>query len=138
MRLRRTAAILAAKALSFGCKLAGKQGVTMAGKLALQIDPDILKDLAGQVREKIFVVCGTNGKTTTNNLLCSAVEAEGKKLVCNHTGSNMLMGVAAAFVLATKWNGNLEPLPGPTHSFRADETIFVLGSNRDVQRFLNL
>lgn len=80
----------------------------MAGKLALKIDPDILKDLAGQVREKIFVVCGTNGKTTTNNLLCSAVEAEGKKLICNHTGSNMLMGVAAAFVLAAKWNGKLD------------------------------
>ena len=108
MKLRRTAAILAAKTLSFGCKLAGKQGVTMAGKLALKIDPDILKDLAGQVREKIFVVCGTNGKTTTNNLLCSAVEAEGKKLICNHTGSNMLMGVAAAFVLAAKWNGKLD------------------------------
>ena len=41
-------------------------------------------------------------------------------------------------VLATKCNGNLEPLPGPTHCFRADETIFVLGSNRDLQRFLNL
>lgn len=108
MKLRRIAAILTAKALSFGCRLAGKQGVTMAGKLALKMDPDILKDLAGQVREKIFVVCGTNGKTTTNNLLCSALEAEGKKLVCNHTGSNMLMGVAAAFVLAAKWNGKLD------------------------------
>lgn len=80
----------------------------MAGKFALKIDPNILKDLAGQVREKIFVVCGTNGKTTTNNLLCSAVEAEGKKLICNHTGSNMLMGVAAAFVLSAKWNGRLD------------------------------
>lgn len=108
MRIRATAAILAARLLSFGCKLAGKQGVTMAGKLALKIDPDILRNLAGQVREKIFVVCGTNGKTTTNNLLCSAVESEGKKLVCNHTGSNMLMGVAAAFVLAAKWNGRLD------------------------------
>lgn len=108
MKLRRIIAILAAKFLSFGCKLAGKQGVTMAGKLALKIDPDILKDLAAQVREGIFVVCGTNGKTTTNNLLSSAVESEGKKLICNHTGSNMLMGVAAAFVLAAKWNGKLD------------------------------
>lgn len=41
-------------------------------------------------------------------------------------------------VLATKYNGNLEPLPGPTHCFRADETLFVLGGNRDLQRFLNL
>ena len=80
----------------------------MAGKLALKIDPGILKHLAGQVREGIFVVCGTNGKTTTNNLLCSAVESEGKKLVCNHTGSNMLAGVAASFVLAAKWNGKLD------------------------------
>lgn len=108
MRIRAVAAVLAAKILSFGCKIAGKQGVTMAGMLALKIDPDILKNLAGQVREKIFVVCGTNGKTTTNNLLCSAVESEGKKLVCNHTGSNMLAGVAAAFVLAAKWNGKLD------------------------------
>lgn len=108
MRIRAAAAVLAAKAVSFGCRIAGKQGATMAGRLALKIDPDILADLAGQVREKIFVVCGTNGKTTTNNLLCSAVEAEGKKLVCNHTGSNMLQGVVAAFVLAAKCNGKLD------------------------------
>ena len=41
-------------------------------------------------------------------------------------------------VLATKHNSNLEPLPGPTHCFRPDETIFILGSNRDAQKFLNL
>lgn len=108
MRVRRLLAIWTAKLVSTGCKLAGKQGVTLAGKIALKIDPKILHDLAGQVREKIFVVCGTNGKTTTNNLLCSAIESEGKKLVCNHTGSNMLDGVAAAFVLAAKNNGKLD------------------------------
>ena len=108
MRVRRLFAIWTAKLVSTGCKLAGKQGVTLAGKIALKIDPKILHDLAGQVREKIFVVCGTNGKTTTNNLLCSAIESEGKKLVCNHTGSNMLDGVAAAFVLAAKNNGKLD------------------------------
>lgn len=108
MKIRAAAAIMAARILSFVCKAAGRQGVTMAGKLALKIDPGILKYLAGQVREGIFVVCGTNGKTTTNNLLCSAVESEGKKLVCNHTGSNMLAGVAASFVLAAKWNGKLD------------------------------
>jgi len=108
MGIRRTAAILSARVLSLACRLAGKQGVTMAGKLAMKIDPKILRDLSAQVREKIFVVCGTNGKTTTNNLLCSAIEAEGKKVVCNHTGSNMLMGVAAAFVLSAKWTGKLD------------------------------
>jgi UDP-N-acetylmuramyl tripeptide synthase len=108
MRVRRLIAIWTAKILSTACRLSGRQGVTFAGKVALKIDPKILTDLASQVREKIFVVCGTNGKTTTNNLLCSAIESEGKKLVCNHTGSNMLAGVVAAFVLAAKNNGKLD------------------------------
>ena len=54
-----------------------RQGVTWAGKIALKIDPSILHDLAGQVRKDIFIVCGTNGKTTTNNMLCAAIEKEG-------------------------------------------------------------
>ena len=108
MRVRRLTAIWAAKIVSTACRLSGRQGVTFAGKVALKVDPKILSDLASQVREKIFVVCGTNGKTTTNNLLCSAIESEGKKLVCNHTGSNMLAGVAAAFVLAAKNTGKLD------------------------------
>ena len=98
----------AAKATGFACRITGKQGVTLAGQIALKIDPDILKELSSQVKEKIFVTCGTNGKTTTNNLLCSAIEAEGKKVVCNHTGSNMLNGVAAAFAQSASLNGNLK------------------------------
>ncbi len=108
MSVRRIIAVWAAKIVSALCKISGRQGVTFAGKIALKIDPNILKDLADQVREKIFVVCGTNGKTTTNNLLCSAIESEGKKVVCNHTGSNMLDGVAAAFALAAKGSGRLD------------------------------
>ncbi|MCC8051598.1 MAG: MurT ligase domain-containing protein [Clostridiales bacterium] len=108
MKLRRMIAIWSAKIISAACRLSGKQGVTFAGKVALRIDPDILKDLSAQVREKIFVVCGTNGKTTTNNLLCQAIETENNRVVCNHTGSNMLDGVAAAFVLAAKNDGTLD------------------------------
>ncbi|MBQ9064332.1 MAG: DUF1727 domain-containing protein [Blautia sp.] len=108
MGIRCTAAVLAAKATGFFCRLTGKQGVTLAGKVALAVCPDILPQLSGQVRKKIFVTCGTNGKTTTNNMLASAIEAEGYKVVCNHTGSNMLNGVAAAFALSAKWYGKLD------------------------------
>lgn len=108
MKIRRLTAIWTAKIISTLCRLSGRQGVTLAGKAALKIDPSILEGLSSQVREKIFVVCGTNGKTTTNNLLCAAIEAEGKKLVCNRTGSNMLQGVAAAFVLAAGKDGRLD------------------------------
>lgn len=108
MSFRTSLAIASARIMSFACRLAGKQGVTMAGRLAMKIDPGILKKLSSQVRGDIIVTCGTNGKTTTNNLICSAFESEGKKVICNHTGSNMLMGVAAAFVLAAKISGRID------------------------------
>lgn len=108
MRIRTMAAVWAAKMAGFCCRKMGRQGVTWAGKIALKINPHILEDLSSQVREKIFVTCGTNGKTTTNNMLCEALEKEGKKVVCNHTGSNMLNGVVAAFVLSARLNGKLD------------------------------
>lgn len=109
MRLRRMLAIWAAKITEKACvHIFHRQGVTWAGKIALKICPLILKDLSGQVRKDIFIVCGTNGKTTTNNMLCAAIEAEGYKVVCNHTGSNMLNGVVAAFALAADLKGSLD------------------------------
>ena len=78
-RLRRIIAVWAAKATGFACRITGKQGVTLAGQIALKIDPDILKELSGQVQEKIFVTCGPNVKTTPTNLLCPASAGVGKR-----------------------------------------------------------
>lgn len=108
MKIRKLLAIWAAKAAGAGCKMMGRQGVTWAGKIALKIYPQILTELSEEVRKGIFVVCGTNGKTTTNNMLCAALEAEGQKVVCNHTGSNMLNGVVAAFALGAGLNGHID------------------------------
>ena len=82
MKIRRLTAIWVSKFAGYVCKKMGKQGVTWAGKIALKIDPDILRELSREVRRGIFAVCGTNGKTTTNNLLCSVLEANGQKVVC--------------------------------------------------------
>ena len=41
-------------------------------------------------------------------------------------------------VLATKRGGQLEPLPSADHTFRSDETLLVLGENRDIQKFLHI
>ena len=108
MKIRCSMAVMAAKVTGFFCKLTGRQGVTLAGQIALRICPDILEQLSSQVREKTFAVCGTNGKTTTNNMLAAALRAEGKKVICNQTGSNMLNGVAAAYALSAGINGRLD------------------------------
>ncbi len=41
-------------------------------------------------------------------------------------------------ILATKLRGALDPLPGPCHRFQAEETVLILGDNRDLQKFLHL
>lgn len=108
MNIRRLLALWSGRLIKTACQLTGKQGVTLAGKVALSIYPPILKELAGEVKKDIFVVCGTNGKTTTNNLLASQLEAQGFRVVCNRTGSNMLNGVASAFVLSAGLTGHLK------------------------------
>lgn len=109
MKLRSMAAIWAAKITEKACvRIFHRQGATWAGKIALLISPGILTELAGQVRREVFAVCGTNGKTTVNNLLSRALKEEGYGVICNHTGSNMLNGVAAAFVLGAKANGRID------------------------------
>ena len=39
-------------------------------------------------------------------------------------------------ILAIRKNGQVEALPGPAHRFNADERVILLGSEKDVQKFL--
>lgn len=104
--IRKLFAVWAAKsAIALG-KLIGKKGSSSPGIVALKIYPDILKDLSLKVKKEIIVVCGTNGKTTTNNMLYSLLTSNGYKVVCNNVGANMLEGIVTAFIhSANLWGG---------------------------------
>lgn len=39
-------------------------------------------------------------------------------------------------ILAIRKDGKVEPLPGPNHQFGRDERVILLGSEKDVQKFL--
>ena len=109
MRLRSRLAVRCAKLTSTLIKKMNRgSGVTLPGYVARLIDPGILREMASQVRGKIIVTMGTNGKTTTNAILCRAIESEGKKVIINRTGANMLNGIISAFVLATDKKGRLD------------------------------
>ncbi len=74
----------------------------LPGRVALAIDPNVIAELATKLRKGSIVVCGTNGKTTTNNLLANAIEASGQRVLCNREGANMAPGVACA-LLPGRW-----------------------------------
>ena len=101
-------AVLAAKAAALAAGAAGGKSSSMPGAVALRICPNLIEVLSKQVRKGIIVTCGTNGKTTTNNLMCSALEGKGYKVVCNKLGANMINGVATAFALAAGSDGRID------------------------------
>ena len=70
----------------------------LPGRVALAVDPHVIAGLAPKLSQGSIVVCGTNGKTTTNNVLACAMEAAGYRVLCNREGANMAAGVAAALL----------------------------------------
>ena len=40
-------------------------------------------------------------------------------------------------ILGTRHGGKLDPMPGPDYCFSGDETILILGTNKDTQKFLH-
>lgn len=105
--IRKLIAIWIAKSAIIGSRVFGKKGSSIPGSIALKIYPNILKELALKVKREIIVVCGTNGKTTTNNMLYNLMTAKNYRVVCNKVGANMLEGVTTAFIKSVSFWGQL-------------------------------
>ena len=89
--------ILVCKALILIGKISGKKTTAAPGMYASKIYPDLLSHLSKQVRREKICVMGTNGKTTTNNMINMLIENSGKRTVCNKIGANMIDGATTAF-----------------------------------------
>lgn len=107
-RLRFFIALYAAKLVSFGIKLIAKgRGTNMPGAIALKIDPDFVSHIKGIDRGKTIFITGTNGKSTTTNLLAHVFKTAGYKTAVNLSGANLLAGVAVALLHNMGINGKL-------------------------------
>jgi len=98
-------AIMAGKFASCLSRILGTGGTSIPGKIALRLYPHILSDLAANISEEIFIVTGTNGKTTTTNMLAEILKEKGYKFVHNSAGANMITGITTAFIKETDWTG---------------------------------
>ena len=88
--MRKFLAIVVCKLGRFAGKLIGK-GSSMPGKFALKICPDILARV--QLPPHIIAVTGSNGKTSTVEMIAAILRADGKNVVYNEEGSNQIEGV---------------------------------------------
>ena len=82
-------------------------GSALPGLVAERIDPNMVGRLAAQLPDGVIVVTGTNGKTTTTKMITAVLEAQGKYVLTNRSGSNLSRGVASAVLERTAWRGRL-------------------------------
>jgi len=91
------AALAAAKLTGAAIRRLGRGGGTAApGLVADRLDPRLLSKVAARLPGGVVVVAGTNGKTTVSRMLADILEADGRRVAHNRSGSNLVRGVAAA------------------------------------------
>ena len=95
-KLRFLLALWAAKLSVPALKLTRHAGTDFPGWLAIRLCPDFLRYVGKPPR--IVAVTGTNGKTTTTNMIADMLERDGQRVLSNRAGSNMHTGVAAALL----------------------------------------
>lgn len=108
MNMRLSAAILAGKAAFWVSRLRGNRGSSLPGMVARKIYPGCLTNLASQVHSEIIIITGTNGKTTTTNMICEMLTFAGFKIVANLEGANMIPGVTTSFIMKSPVSGKID------------------------------
>lgn len=97
--------ILVCKILRFIGKLIGR-GSSMPGQIALKMSPKILSKV--KLPDKVIAVTGSNGKTSTVEMIACILEKEGKKVIWNREGSNQIEGVTTLILSNCTLGGKLK------------------------------
>ncbi len=103
---RLSLALLAGRTLAVVSRATGRGGGTaLPGLAAHRLYPQLIGDVADRIPGGIALVSGTNGKTTTSRLLAAMLSADGRRVLHNRSGSNLVRGIAASIVSATHLTG---------------------------------
>ena len=93
-RIRYFIALWASKTVFLLLRLLKRNATMYPGFIALKICPDYLART--KKSPNVLCVTGTNGKTTTTNMVADILSQSGMKVVSNRYGSNINTGVATA------------------------------------------
>lgn len=108
--MRYLLALWLGKLVKLGCRVLGpvlhKGGTTLPGKVAVTIDPDFLAHV--EKPKLVIVVTGTNGKTTTVNMLSDLLQGCGRKVLHDSQGANMNTGIATIFLEGLSLSGHCQ------------------------------
>jgi len=98
-------AILLCKVLRFVGGLLGK-GSSLPGQFALKVCPDVLGRL--KLPKHIIAVTGSNGKTSTVEMIAAVLRNDGRQVVYNKEGSNQIEGVTTLLLTNCSLKGEVK------------------------------
>lgn len=84
------------------------RGSNLSGEKALKIDPKMVAHFKGIDYEKVLFITGTNGKSTTTNLINHIFKSNGKNVVANLEGANLLSGIATVLAKNSTLTGRVD------------------------------
>ncbi len=91
------------KAALLALKVTHHAGGQMPGVIATKLCPDVLGRL--ELPEHVIVVTGTNGKTTTSNLIADILTAAGEEPLVNRMGGNVTEGIVSTLIKGSTVGG---------------------------------
>ena len=97
--------ILITKLLRFAGKLIGR-GSSKPGQVALKLCPDILSRM--ELPKYIIAVTGSNGKTSTVEMIAHILTQNGKTVAWNKEGSNQIEGVTTLVLGSATLGGKVK------------------------------
>ena len=95
--------VAAGKFTRFVLRKTGRGGTAIPGIVSMKVCKSILAAVSDGM--KIIVVTGTNGKTTSCNMIEHALTEAGCDCLRDKAGANMLHGIASDLVCNASWNG---------------------------------
>jgi UDP-N-acetylmuramyl tripeptide synthase len=99
--------VVAGRLARFATRLRGG-GSAFPGLVAQKVAPTFISDVMSQLPYGAVVVLGSNGKSTTTNILTAIVREHGLKVFSNPSGANMPQGIASALLADTSLTGKLD------------------------------
>lgn len=114
--------MLVGKSIMRALRLSGRSGSALPGLVVEKANPKFMAEKLSQIPGGVIIVSGTNGKTTTTKTIVGLLEAQGKRVLTNKSGSNFVRGIIGALVKNTRLNGSL---PFDIAVFEQDEAHAV-------------
>lgn len=100
----KTLSILSTKISAFILRLMGRGG-SLPGSIGLKIDPNILEKI--QFKGPVILVTGTNGKTSTANMIADLLSNAGYSVISNRRGDNLKAGITTTLLSHASITGKI-------------------------------